>query len=300
VQPCAELGSSAKPAGAETGRCGYGARGRAIHFSSRVNPIVILALVRRDLLVATSYRLGPLVTFTYAILGLAIYFYISRIFGDPSSNVLGDAPSYFAFAATGVVVGVVLDVTSSSVGARLREEQQTGTLETLGTTPVSSLELTVGLIGFPFLLAALQTVVYLGIAVVWMELDATRTSWFGVATMLLVSGIASTPFGVLAGASVLIFKRSGIISATLLYGMTLLSGMLFPVSVLPDWISPLSRVIPITYAFEGTRSALFQGTSWLDDVLILSIWSALSLPLSVLLFDWAGGRARRAGSMSEY
>jgi len=265
-----------------------------------VNPIVILALVRRDLLVTTSYRLGPLVTFAYAILGLAVYFYISRIFGDPSSNVLGDAPSYFAFAATGVVVGVVLDVTSSSVGARLREEQQTGTLETLGTTPVSSLELTVGLIGFPFLLAALQTVVYLGIAVVWMELDATRTSWFGVATMLLVSGIASTPFGVLAGASVLIFKRSGIISATLLYVMTLLSGMLFPVSVLPDWISPLSRVIPITYAFEGTRSALFQGTSWLDDVLILSVWSALSLPLSVLLFDWAGGRARRAGSMSEY
>ncbi len=265
-----------------------------------VNAIVIRALARRDLLIAASYRLSLLLTFAYGILGLALYFFISRTFGDLSSTDLGAAPSYFAFAAVGVVVGVLLEATTSSVGYRLREEQTTGTLETLATTPASSIELAVGLVGFPFVFAALQAAVYLGIAVVWMELDAARTSWFGVATVLLVSGIALAPIGILAGAAVLVFKRGQLVSGTLVYLMSLLSGMLFPVSVLPGWVSPLASAFPLRFAFEGTRSALFAGTGWIDDVLILGVWTLVLWPVSVFMFEWAGGRARRAGSLSEY
>ncbi len=265
-----------------------------------MNAVAIRALARRDLLIAASYRLSLLLTFGYGILGLALYFFISRTFGDLSRTDLGAAPSYFAFAAVGLVVGVLLDATTSSVGYRLREEQTTGTLETLATTPASSLELSVGLVGFPFVFAALQAAVYLGIAIVWMELDAARTSWFGVATVLLFSGVALAPIGILAGAAVLVFKRGQLISGTLVYLMSLLSGMLFPVSVLPGWVSPLASAFPLRFAFEGTRSALFAGTGWIDDVLILGVWTLVLWPVSVFMFEWAGGRARRAGSLSEY
>ncbi len=119
-----------------------------------LSPTVVRALVRRDLLITGSYRLSFGLEAAYGVLGLVLYYFISRTFDDVSSTDLGQAPSYFAFVAVGVVVGTVLDATTSSVGYRVREEQTTGTLEALASTPASSIELSVGLVGFPFVFAA--------------------------------------------------------------------------------------------------------------------------------------------------
>ena len=152
----------------------------------RLSPIVVSALARRELLIAVSYRMSLLLTLGYGVLGLALYYFISRTFEGVSSSDLGAAPSYFAYAAVGIVVGTMVDATSSSVGTWMREEQTTGTLETLATTPMSSLELPVGVVSFPFLFATMQAGVYLLIASVWMSLDTSHTSRSGL-TLVLVA-----------------------------------------------------------------------------------------------------------------
>lgn len=38
-----------------------------------------------------------------------------------------------------------------------------------------------------------------------------------------------------------------------------LCGVFYPISVLPDWLEPLSLLIPATYIFEGMRLAFFDG-----------------------------------------
>ncbi len=37
-----------------------------------------------------------------------------------------------------------------------------------------------------------------------------------------------------------------------------ITGIYYPVSVLPDWLQPLSWVLPSTYVFEGMRAVLFE------------------------------------------
>ena len=38
-----------------------------------------------------------------------------------------------------------------------------------------------------------------------------------------------------------------------------LCGVFYPITVLPEWLQPLSLVIPATYIFEGMRLAYFDG-----------------------------------------
>jgi len=265
-----------------------------------VNRTAIAALIRRDRLIITSYRFSFVLELFYGIVNLALYFFISKTFEGFTSSDLGDAPTYFAFAAVGVVMGTVLDATSSSVGYRIRDEQVTGTLETISTAPITSLELCVGLVGFPFLFASARAVLYLVVAAILMDLDVGSTSWIGLALVFFATGAAIAPIGILAGAAVLVMKRGHVISGVLVFLMSILAGMVFPVSVLPAGLEAVSALIPLRYSFDGTRQALFAGAGWEDDVLVLIAAAAILWPLSVLLFSKAAAWARRTGSLAEY
>ena len=250
--------------------------------------------------IVTSYRLSFLLDAFYGIINLALYYFISKTFAGASSSDLGAAPTYFAFAAVGVIMGAVLEATSSSVGYRIREEQVTGTLEAISTTPATSLELCLGIVGFPFLFASARAAFYLVVAAVLMNLDVGSTSWIGLVLVFVATGAAIAPFGILAGAAVLVMKRGHIVSGGLVFLMSVLGGMVFPVSVLPARLEALSALIPLRYAFDGARKALFEGSGWGTDVLVLLLFAVVLWPLSVFLFGKAGALARRAGSLAEY
>jgi ABC-2 type transport system permease protein len=258
------------------------------------------ALVRRDFLVTRSYRLSFGLEAVYGVLGLFLYYFISQTFNDVSSSDLGDAPSYFDFAAVGFIVGTVVVATTTSVGYRVREEQTTGTLEALTVTPVGSVELSVGLVGFPFLFASVQAAFYLAVAALFLGLDVSETSWSGLVVVLLASALALAPIGVLAGAAVLVLKRGQMIAGAIVYLMTLVGGMLFPTSVLPDWLQQLARLVPLLYALDGARDALFTAGGWENDVAVLLVWAVILWPIALLAFDRAGAHARQVGSLSEY
>jgi ABC-2 type transport system permease protein len=265
-----------------------------------VNSTVVVALVRRDRLIVTSYRLSFVLELFHGIVGLALYYFISKTFDGFSSSDLGAAPTYFSYAAVGIIMGGVLDATSSGVGYRIRDEQVTGTLEAVSTAPVTSLDLCLGLMGFPFFFASARAAFYLVVAAILMGLDVGSTSWTGIVLVFLATGAAMAPIGILAGAAVLVMKRGQLISGTLVFLMSILAGMVFPVSVLPNGLEALSALIPLRYAFDGARQALFAGTGWEGDVLALVAFAVVLWPLSVLLFGKAGAWARRAGSLSEY
>jgi ABC-2 type transport system permease protein len=258
------------------------------------------AIARRDFLVTRSYRLSLAYTTLFGVLELGVYFFISETFADVSSISLQGAPTYFAFAAVGIIIGAVVDATSVSVASRLREEQLTGTLEALTTQPVTSLGLCLGFITFPFIFASLNAAVFLIVGSLWMDLDVSQTSWPGVAATLGAAAFALAPIGVLAGAVVLVVKRGVVIVGGLVYAMAILGGAVFPISVLPDWLEPLGYAMPPRFAFDGVRAALFTGQGWANDALALIGFGAALAPVALAAFAFGLRRAKRAGTISEY
>src|SRR2546430_12758383 len=93
---------------------------------------------------------------------------------------------------------------STSLGVRIREEQLTGTLEALVVQPLTSFELAVGLVGFPFLFAMVRALAYLGIAWAWLDVDLSHADWSGVALVFLSVCLALTSLGIRLGAIVLV------------------------------------------------------------------------------------------------
>ncbi|SDY25068.1 ABC-2 type transport system permease protein [Evansella caseinilytica] len=71
--------------------------------------------------------------------------------------------------------------------------------------------------------------------------------------------------------------------------MMFLSGIFIPVETMPDWIQPISNVLPLTYFVEGLRdsmvysTSIFSGTLWLG-IGILAIWGILSYLIGSWLY----------------
>jgi ABC-2 type transport system permease protein len=263
-------------------------------------PAVVRAFARREFLTTRSYKLGFALDTLYGVLELAVYFFIARVIRTVDTASLDGAPNYFAFAGVGIIVAAVLTAVSITIAQRLRDEQLAGTLEALTAQPVSTVELCLGLVSFPFVFASVRAFVYLVVAGFLMDFDISRTSWLGVAMMLVATAFALSPFGVLSAALVLVYKRGALLGGMLIYGMTLAAGAVFPLSVLPAPLEWIGRVLPVRFAYDGVREALFTGHDWTTDVLALLAFGIVLTPLALLAFSLAIIHAKKTGSVSEY
>jgi ABC-2 type transport system permease protein len=261
---------------------------------------VMLALVRRDFQVTRSYRLPFALDLVYGFINLLVYFFISRTFEGARSANLDPAPSYFAFVSVGIAITVVIGAASSGLAARIREEQLTGTLEALMAQPLTATEVALGLAGFPFLFAVVRAALYILIAGTVFGLPLGNTDWLGFVLCLTAAGVALSALGVLVGSLVLVVKRGELLAGMIPFAMGLVSGAFFPVSVLPGWLEAFGRIVPTRFAFDGLRSAVFEGNGWGTDTVALAVFAAVGLPLAILVFSRALIYGRRTGTLGQY
>jgi ABC-2 type transport system permease protein len=259
----------------------------------------VAALSRRDFELAQSYRLSLVFDVGWGVLDILLYFFISKIV-DVGTADLGGAPSYFAFAVAGIVMSLVVYATSSEIAYRLRDEQLAGTLEMLLAQPLRSGELAVGLTSFPMAFALLRAAGYLAIAEVALDLGASNADWPGVIVMLLAAGLAFAPIGILAAAATIVFKRGTSIAGAVVFAMTFVSGALFPIDVLPDWLQTIGRAMPTSFAYDGLRAALFVGDGWSGDALALLAFAIIATPCAIWLLSAGLAHGRRMGTLSQY
>ncbi len=87
-----------------------------------------------------------------------------------------------------------------------------------------------------------------------------------------------------------------IVSALLL----LVSGVYYPVSVLPDWMQPLATISPVTYGLEGSRAALTDGAGvaqlW-GSIWPLLVMGVVFVPLGIWIFHLGENYAKRTGKL---
>lgn len=258
------------------------------------------ALVRRDFTIARSYRAALALETVLGLLGIAVYYFISETFeGGPSAD-LGAAPSYFAFALVGVVLAVVIQTAAVSVARRIREEQLTGTLEAVVSQPVGNAELAMGMACYPFAFAAFRAIAYIAIAGLIADVDFSRTDWLGAALTLVATSLAIGAIGIALGALVLLIKRAEAATGGIVFLLGFLGGAYFPVSELPAGLRAISDVLPTRFAFDGLRAALYEGSGWDGDVIVLLGMGLVGIPFAVWLFGRALALAKSRALLSEY
>ena len=157
----------------------------------------------------------------------------------------------------GIIVMVSLFGTSVA-GAYLLEELRIGSFERFLVTPLDRSSLLIG--------RALKEVVPLTLQAILIVLLVTPFGFqlypAGIAVGLVILAIFGVGLGALSHSLAMAVRRSEylfwLVQQTLLFPLLLLSGILLPLELAPDWLRTLSRLNPLTYIVEAER-ALFAG-----------------------------------------
>ncbi len=262
----------------------------------------LYAFFRRDLGIARGYRGAFLLEILEALFGVATFYYLSRFVGSPTlSRALPQGQSYFAFVLIGFAFFDYLGVALDAFDKTLEEARQNRTIEALLVTQTSLPVMLIGSAIYPFVLASLRTLVYLGWGVLLFGFSPRSAKWGGAALILLASILAFAGLGIFSTSYVLLFTRGNPAKWILLGLSGLVGGMMYPVSILPPYLQVIARLIPITYALEGMRAALLGGAPFHQlwpSIIALLIFAAVLLPLSFLVFAWALRRTKITGTLT--
>jgi ABC-2 type transport system permease protein len=258
------------------------------------------AVVKRDWRMMTSYRFRFITTLVGAFFSLTLFYYISRLV---RVSAFESPDAYYAFAVTGLITLQILNSTLQTPPATLRQELVAGTFERIVTTPFGPVGTALSMMVFPFLYAvvlALAMVVFsglvFGVSLHWETIPL-------VLPLAVLGASAFAAFGVVLLALVLLVKQILAGTTFIVAGISLIAGLYFPVTLLPDWIEWASEVQPFTPSVELLRWALIgrplQDPAWLDLLRVVG-FTAILLPLAVILLRKAVRISQRRGTITEY
>jgi ABC-2 type transport system permease protein len=81
----------------------------------------------------------------------------------------------------------------------------------------------------------------------------------------------------------------------------LVSGVYYPIEVLPGWLQPLSQISPAYYMLEGMRKALLDGagvsTLLMPVIIPLLITGVITIPVGLYAFMRAERYAKQTGKL---
>ncbi len=258
---------------------------------------------RRDLAIARSYRIMFLFDVLEALLGVAGFYYLSRFVQAPSLSGAQTAGGYFAFAIVGFAFFDYLSVSLNAFDQSLEEARRNGTLESLLVTQTSLPVILAGSAIYPFAMLSLRTLMYLGWAVALFQFPVAQTNWLGALLVLLASILAFAGLGLFSASYSLLFKRGNPVKWLFLGAAGLVSGIMYPVAVLPAALQRASRLVPVTYSLAGMRVALLEnaslGTLW-PFIRALLCFALILLPASLAVFGWALRRTKITGTLTHF
>jgi len=257
------------------------------------------AVFKRDLLLFMSYRTRWVSMLVSTAVSLTLFYYVSRLV---NSRAVGSPDEYYAFVVVGLIIFGVLTSTLATPVATLRSEIQAGTFERMVVSPFGPVRAITALMLFPMAMALAVGVLSLVFAGLAFGLDLRWDTAILAVPVAALAALAFAPFGIAMTAAVVLFKQTNAGATLIITAMTLLAGIYFPVSLLPEWIQWASEVQPFTPAVDLLRN-LLVGTpiegSAAAAVAKLVGFAAVTLPLSLLLLGRAVRRSRRQGKIIE-
>lgn len=262
------------------------------------------AFVRRELISLSTYRTAMILralTFGMAVLSLVFF---SRFIGSAINPHLARyGGSYLGFSIVGFLVAELQQVGLAGLAQRIRMAQVMGVLEAELSTPAPPwMVLGVAPI-YELGSATLRSAAYLTAAVLLLGVRFHDVNLASVAiTLPLVLG-AFGGLGLLTAATTMVVRRSNPVAMVLGGLSLLLSGVVYPVSVLPPGLRALSQLLPLTHALEALRGALLTGATvgaLRSSLLALALFSIILIPTGLVAFIHSLKRARIDGSLTHY
>lgn len=215
-------------------------------------------------------------------------FFMFRTSGNPATLV---------YAALGASVMGVWSSISVAASSALQRERWLGTLELLVAAPVHF-----SLVLLPMTIAMSTVGVYsMAATLLWgrfafgIDVQLAHPFLFVLAVPATIVSIGMVGF--LLAVSVVRYRTAWALGNAFEYPVWLVCGFLVPLSLFPEWVRPISWLLPPTWGVRAIRQAALGGSPLPDIALCLALGSAF-LVAGILLVEKVLQSARRSASLS--
>ncbi len=261
------------------------------------------AFFERNWNITKRYWAWELVWLVYLIVNALSVTYIGASAGAITGVKNINVNSFILYLLIGTSVWSYLSVTFDGVTDIINMERWEGTIEYTFMAPISRFTHLIGSCWYAVVHGLLFTFIQLVIVGAFFHLDLSHANYLTAVFMLLVGSVSFIGFGIGAAILPLLYTEKGMQMSFIVRAILLLiSGVYYPISVLPVWMRPLASVSPATYVLYGLRAGLMNGqVIWSAEIwsytwpLILT--AIISVPLGVYVFSIAERYAKKTGRL---
>ncbi|MBU0495405.1 MAG: ABC transporter permease [Chloroflexi bacterium] len=259
------------------------------------------AFVERNFNLVKRYWGWEIVWLAYSIANsLAITFIGAGM--EQLSGVMIDTSRMVFYLLVGTLVWHYLAVVFDQVSEMIAWERWEGTIEYTFMAPVHRVTQMAGTCIFSTIYALLHTGIILVAVSFFFQIDLTKANLLGALMVILAGSLSFIGLGIMAAVLPLLFTERGaqmthVVQAVLL----LVSGVYYPIDVLPEWMQFTARLSPATYVLDGMRAALLDGAgldALMGIVALLLASGLVTIPVGLLVFRWGERYAKRTGRLA--
>ncbi len=260
----------------------------------------LLGFAERQLYVYKRYWVWEVVWLFYSIVSvLSIGFLASGLNALGAGNAGFDLRRAQLYLLIGALLWGYLSLVFMEAAFAIAWERWEGTIEYTFMAPVRRVTHLMGICLFAIGYGLVRTFIVLLVAIAIFDIDLTHANIAGALVVLAASMAPLIGLAILTSVLPLLSPQTGEQMSFAFQGfMLLVSGVYYPLSVLPLPLQAAGVVSPLTYSLAGMRNSLLDGTSVQDQlgtVGILLVMGAVLIPAGFAVFGWAERRAKKLG-----
>jgi ABC-2 type transport system permease protein len=268
------------------------------------------AFIERNANLFKRYWAWELVWLAYSIVSaLAV-----TLIGKASSEITGvpmteaQINTFILFLMVGTLVWHYLAMVFDMVSEAIQWERWEGTIEYTFMAPISRLTHLLGQAAFAVIYGVLHTSIIMGIVALFFKVDLSNANVAGMLLIVVAGSMSFIGLGMFAAVLPLLSPEKGLQMTNIIKTVVLLvSGVYYPVEVLPAWMQPLAYISPAYYMLAGMRDALRNGTPLLANassqgllmpfIVPLLITGIITIPTGLYAFTRAEHYAKATGKL---
>jgi ABC-2 type transport system permease protein len=228
---------------------------------------------------------------TGTVNGYANYFNLQRfngtvVIGLTSATINTQQTSYVDFLIPGLIGFSILTSPMFSLVNISSEYKKAKLFKQLSLTPLTKMEWLTAKVLFYILLSAAGFLLMVGVGVFVFGVHVTLSPW--LIPFLVLGPILFAALGMLVGTVTKNPETAGVIGNIITFPMMFLAGTFFPISIMPEYLQTVARVLPLFYVTEGLNNVMVYNniSAALVDIAVLGVITLVIFTLAVKLFKW--------------
>jgi len=268
---------------------------------------IVASFIARDFKIWWTYKFWLTLDISGIVIFVATYYLFSLITSPQQIQEAGYiAGGYFTFALIGIAFQQYVFFAVQSINMSVREEQWNGTLETILSSATDFKTFLLGetcfffIVSSAFLFISLLIGHLLGAS--FVVNPTSSLSALLLSALLIASHMA---IGVLSAGVIMKTKQGNPLTWAFSWMTQLVSGVFYPLKLLPWYLEWIGRIFPLTYSLDGIRLCLQAGHDLTSpavfiDVVSLVIFMVVATPIALYVFKIGYDAARKDGSLGQY